>query len=126
LLIRDGRKKKVYIKIAKRQDDESLARKESGGSDDLGIMASELTPEIARQLGFDENEKGVVITNVKPGSKGELAGVRQGDLIKEINRKTVSALDDYQKKIQNIKKGETIQLLIKRSRVGFIVIKIVK
>ena len=126
LLIRDGRKKTVYIKIAKRQDDESLAKKEHGGSDELGIMASELTPEIARQLNFDENEKGVVIANVKPGSKGELAGVRQGDLIKEINRIPVLALNDYHKKMQKIKKEETIHLLIKRSRVGFIVIKITK
>ena len=126
LLIRDGKEKTVYIKIAKRQDDESLVRKETEGSDGLGLMASELTPETARQLGYDENEKGVIITNVKPGSKGEQAEIRQGDLIKEINRRPVSTLNDYQEKMQKIKKGETIHLLIKRSRIGFIVIKITK
>jgi serine protease Do len=126
VLIREGKKKTVYIKIAKRQDDESLAQRETGGSDELGLMASELTPEIAGQLGFDENEKGVIITGVKPGSKGEQAGVHQGDLIKEINRRPVSALNDYHKKMQNIKKGEIIHLLIKRNRIGFIVIKITK
>ena len=126
LLIRDGKEKTVYIKIAKRQDDESLVRKETESSDELGLMASELTPETARQLGHDENEKGVIITNVKPGSKGELAGIRRGDLIKEINRRPVSTLNDYQQKMQKIKKGETIHLLIKRSRIGFIVIKITK
>ena len=126
LLIRNGKEKTVYIKVAKRQDDESLVRKETESSDELGLMASELTLETARQLGYDENEKGVIITNVKPGSKGELAGIRQGDLIKEINRRPVSTLNDYQKKMQKIKKGETIHLLIKRSRIGFIVIKITK
>ncbi len=126
LLIRDGKEKTVYIKIAKRQDDKSLVKKETESSDELGLMASELTPEKARQLGHDENEKGVIITNVKPGSKGELAGIRPGDLIKEINRRPVSTLNDYQIKMQKIKKGETIHLLIKRSRIGFIVIKITK
>jgi len=126
LLIRDGKEKTVYIKVAKRKDDESLVSKETESSNGLGLMASELTPEIAKQLGFDQNEMGVMITGVKPGSKGELAGVRQGDLIKEINRKPVSTLNDYQKKMQKIKKGETIHLLIKRSRIGFIVIKITK
>ena len=126
LLIRNGKEKTVYIKIAKRQDDESLVRKETESSDELGLMASELTLETARQLGYDENEKGVIITNVKPGSKGEHAGIRQGDLIKEINRRPVSTLNDYQEKMQKIKKGETIHLLIKRSRIGFIVIKIIK
>ena len=126
LLIRNGKAKTVYINIAKRQDDESLVRKETESSDELGLMASELSPETARQLGYDENEKGVIITKVKPGSKAEQAGIRQGDLIKEINRRPVSTLNDYQEKMQKIKKGETIHLLIKRSRIGFIVIKITK
>jgi serine protease Do len=126
VLIRDGKEKTIYIKIAKRQDDESLVRKDTESGDELGLMASELTPETAKQLGYDENEKGVIITNVKPGSKAELAEIRQGDLIKEINRRPVSTLNDYQKKMQKIKKGETIHLLIKRSRIGFIVIKITK
>jgi serine protease Do len=126
LLIRDGKEKTVYIKVAKRKDDESLVSKDTESSNGLGLMASELTPEIAKQLGFDENEMGVMITGVKPGSKGELAGVRQGDLIKEINRKPVSTLNDYRKKMQKIKKGETIHLLIKRSKIGFMVIKITK
>ncbi|OQY06628.1 MAG: peptidase [Desulfobacteraceae bacterium 4572_123] len=126
LLMRDGKKKTVYIKIAKRQDDESLVKKETETSDELGLKVSELTPETARQLGYDEKEKGVIITGVKAGSKAEQAGINQGDLIKEINRKPVSRLNDYQKKMQKIKKGETIHLLIKRSRIGFIVIKITK
>jgi len=126
VLIRDSKEKTVYIKIAKRQDDKSLVKKETKSSDELGLMASELTPETARQLGYDENENGVIITNVQQGSKGELAGIRPGDLIKEINRRPVLTLNDYQEKMQKIKKGEIIHLLIKRSRIGFIVIKITK
>jgi len=126
LLIRNGKEKTVYIKMAKRQDDKALVKKETESSDELGLKASELTPETARQLGYDENEKGIIITNVKTGSKGELGGIRSGDLVKEINRRPVSTLNDYQKMMQKIKKGETINLLIKRSRIGFIVIKITK
>lgn len=125
-LIRNGKKKTLYIEIAKRPDDESLVRKETETSNELGLRVSELTPEMARQLGYEENEKGVIITKVEPGSKGEHSGIRQGDLIKEINRRPVSTLNDYQKKMQKIKKGETIHLLIKRNRIGFIVIKIIK
>lgn len=126
VLIRDGKEKTVYLKIAKRQDDESLVRKKTESNDELGLIASELTPETARQLGYDENEKGVIITNIKPGSKGELAEIRQGDLIKEINYEPVTTLSDYQKQMKKIEKGESINLLIKRSRIGFIVIKIIK
>ncbi|MDY6790982.1 MAG: DegQ family serine endoprotease [Thermodesulfobacteriota bacterium] len=126
LLIRDGREKTLYIKIAKRQDDESLVSKKTESSNGLGLMASELNPETARQLGYEESEKGVIVTGVKEGSKAEQAGIRQGDLIKEINRRPVSTLNDYHQKMRKISKGETIQLLIKRSRVGFMVIKVIK
>ncbi len=127
-LIRNGKKRTLYIKIAKQPDEESLARKgkELDAENELGLKVSELTPKIARQLGFDENEMGVVIANVEPGSKGELAGMRQGDLIKEINRRPVSTLSDYHKKMQEIKKGETIHLLLKRIKEGFVVKKITK
>ena len=124
--IRNGKKKTLYINTAKLPEEESLVRKETESGDELGLKVSELTPEIARQLGFEENEKGVIIANVKTGDKGELAGIRQGDLVKEINRRPVSAVEDYHKKMQKIKKGETIHLLIKRSRIGFIVIKTTK
>jgi len=125
-LIRNGKKKTVYIKIAKQPDDKSLVRKELETSNELGLKVSELTPEMARQLGYEENEKGVIITSVKSGSKADNAGIRQGDLVKEINHRPVSTLSEYQKQMEKIKKGETIHLLLKRSKVGFVVIKITK
>jgi len=124
--IRNGKEKTLHIKTAKLPEEESLAKKKTESNDELGLKVSELTPETAGQFGNDENEKGVIIIGVKPGSKGEHSGIRQGDIIKEINRRPVSTLNDYLKKMQKIKKGETIHLLIKRSRIGFIVIKIIK
>lgn len=125
-LFRNGKEKTVYIKTAKRLEDDSRPKEEIETSDELGLKASELTPEMARQLGYEENEKGVIITSVKSGSKGNNAGIRQGDLVKEINHKPVSTLSEYQKQMGKIKKGETINLLLKRIKVGFIVIKITK
>jgi serine protease Do len=77
----------VNVEIAKRDDSEPLAQRKSEDSEKLGIRIAEATPETAKRFGHSENEKGVLVVGVEPGSKADEAGVRQGDLVKEVNRK---------------------------------------
>jgi serine protease Do len=121
-ILRDGKEKTVKVKIAKRDDSERLARREpqsNGG--ELGIRIAEMTPELAQRYGHSENEKGVLVVGVQSGSKAAEAGVRQGDLVKEVNRKPVAAVSELR---AELKKGDKLQLLVKRPNAGFIVIKI--
>jgi serine protease Do len=126
-LLRDGKEKTIYIKTAKREDTRMLAEQEQEDrNEDIGLTVKTLEPEMARHMGYDENEQGVVITEVKPGSKGDLAGIRQGDLVKEINRTPVNTIKEYQKQMRKIKKESPVQLLIKRGRSGYVVAKFTK
>jgi serine protease Do len=121
-LLRDGQEKIVNVEIAKRPESERLAKSESDESGtELGIQIAEMTPEMARRFGHSENEKGVLVIGVKPGSKAEEAGVQQGDLVKEVNRKPVTTPDELRAEIE---KQDKIQLLVKRPNAGFVVIKI--
>ena len=61
------------------------------------------------------------MVGVEPGSKADEAGVRQGDLVKEINRKPVTSVSELRSEIE---KDDQIQLLVKRPNAGFVVIKI--
>jgi len=47
----------------------------------IGIQLEVLTPAMARQLGLDENVKGVLVNSVNPGSPAEKAGLKEGDVI---------------------------------------------
>jgi serine protease Do len=47
----------------------------------VGIVLSPLSPALARQLGLDELTKGVVVSEVLPGSPADKAGIKQGDVI---------------------------------------------
>ena len=120
-ILRDGMEKTVKVKIAKRDDSELLARREPGNNGELGIRIAELTPEMAKRYGHSETEKGVLVVGVESGSKAAEAGIRQGDLVKEVNRKPVSSVAKLR---AELKKDEKIQLLVKRPNAGFIVIKI--
>jgi serine protease Do len=120
-ILRDGKTKTVNVKIAKRDDSETLAEQQPEGSGKLGIRIAEITPETARQFGHSETDKGVLVVGVEPGSKADEAGVRKGDLVKEINRKPVTSVSQLRTEIE---KDDKIQLLVKRPRAGFLVIKI--
>lgn len=123
-LLRDGKSKSVTVEIAKRKDSEPLAKVETQDKKELGIQISELTPESARQFGYQENEKGVVVMGVKPGSKADQAGIQQGDLVKEINRNPVRSIDDLRAEVGKAKDDDSMQMLVKRPNAGFLVIKI--
>jgi len=79
-----------------------------------GLTVMSLTKEIARQLGFNKDEKGVVVVRVEPASPADDAGIKKGDIIKEVDRKRVDKLEDFNKIISNIKKDEPVLLFIAR------------
>jgi len=124
-IVRGGEKETVHVALSQRKDADLLASRPSNDSNEFGLQLSELNPETARRLGFSKDEIGVLVTQVAPDSRGYKAGMQQGDVVKEINRKPVSTLEDYYKRMENISSDKPIQLLIKRPHVGFLAIKIV-
>jgi len=120
-LLRDGKEKTVNVEIAKRDDSGQLAQRKSEDSERLGIRIAEATPETAKRFGHSETEKGVLVVGVEPGSKADEAGVRQGDLVKEVNRKPVTTVSELRAEVE---KDDNVQLLVKRPNAGFVVIKI--
>jgi serine protease Do len=55
-----------------------------------------------------------VVVGVKAGSTAEEIGVREGDIILEVNRKTVSSLRSYEQAASGLAKDQAVLLLIKR------------
>jgi len=58
---------------------------------------------------------------VLEGSPAEEAGIQEGDLIKEVNRKPVRDLKSYQAQISSIKKGGNVLFRIKRGGMNLFV-----
>lgn len=61
------------------------------------------------------NLQGTVIDNIVPGSLSEKAGLMKGDIIAEINGKSVSEIDDLKKYIdQRVLSGRTVMVVFER------------
>jgi Do/DeqQ family serine protease len=67
---------------------------ERGTPGRFGMSVEPLTPEIARQLDLDSDVKGVVIADVDPSGAAASAGLREGDVIQQVNGKAVRSGED--------------------------------
>jgi serine protease Do len=126
-LLRNGKRKTVQVELAKRDDDKLTAKGPGEESnDDIGIQLMDLSDENAGRFGFEADEKGVLVIGIKPGGKAESAGIRRGDLVKEVNHEQVLSVREYTKQVNKIDEGDDVQFLIRRAREGFVVVTFTK
>jgi serine protease Do len=84
----------------------------------LGLTVRDLTTELAQRFGYDQ-EEGVIITRVTPGSEAAEKGLRAGYVIVEVNRKPVNNVEQFRKAIARaIDQDERILLLITNGQVS--------
>ncbi len=115
-IIRNGERLSVPVVLGILTDDAptTLARLQpSDVEDTLGLRVRAITPEIARRLRL-ENTQGVVVTEVVPAGPAAEAGLRRGDVIREVNRATVTDMDDYDAATSKLTPDTATLLLVER------------
>ena len=118
-VLRDSKTLKLSVMLAEQPKDMGAKKgesvKEEGKSTALaGLEVQDLTPEIARQLNLPRGTQGVVVSNVETGSAAEEAGLQGGDVIVELNRKSIRNLDDFRKASRLLGKKDSVLMLISR------------
>ncbi len=119
VLLRDGREMPVSMVLGERprdfsgRNDQPEDAPEEKTGEKLGLTIQTLTPDIAQQLGY-RNEHGVLINSVTSGSPADEAGLRRGDLIKEVNRAEVRTALEFKRLASRAQSGDSIVLLVNR------------
>ena len=114
-VIRQGKRREIAIEIGKLGDDQRIAAAPSAGVEGLGLTVQTVTPDLARQVG-GEAGKGVVVTNVEPGSVAAQAGIRAGSIILEVDRAAVGSAADFQRAVKAAGDDERLLLLVAYDR----------
>jgi serine protease Do len=65
-------------------------------SQDLGITVRDITYELRRYLQKKDDEPGVVISKIEPGSKASVAGIKPFEVITHVNDKPVMNVKDFE------------------------------
>jgi S1-C subfamily serine protease len=116
-VLRDGAQQKISVTTAARPDQRegragSTSKPKQGQAkpqQSRGLETTELTPEIARRIGY-QGQGGVVVANVQPGSAADRAGLMRGDVIEEVNKKPVSSAQ----KLEELLSGPKVLLRVHR------------
>jgi serine protease Do len=74
---------------------------------------------VAERLGVElqQGDKGVVVTDVRPDSPADQAGIAEGDLIREVNRTPIERIEDVEKGMSR-RSGDSRQILLRVERQG--------
>jgi serine protease Do len=119
VIFRDGKEQKLAITVAELEDEVAATTRgrEEDSTANLGMTVQVLTPELARQLGYDRGEKGVVVTDVEPGSLAARGGLRPKDLVVDVNGAAVRTVRDFRDALDKNDAARGIRLQVKREGV---------
>jgi serine protease Do len=110
-VLREKKELILNVAVGELKDEEVVASAPEKG--EMGLTVQRLTPQIAESLGLEKTD-GVVVSAVEPGSAGDEAGIRRGDVIVEIDRKAIRNLDEYKKAMTTSRKGKGVLFLVRR------------
>jgi serine protease Do len=122
VILRDGKRATLDFTTAEMPANAGVARSsprghgggESSRFEKLGLQVETLTSELAEQLGV-KVASGVVITNVVQGSLADLAGLSNGMVITEVNRKPVKSVEEFSKAVNERTVAKGLLLLVQTS-----------
>jgi serine protease Do len=95
--------------------EEEPGNEEEPAAGKLGISVRAITPDMADRLGIPAN-KGVIVSDVKPGSFAEDIGLSRGDVILEVNKQAVNSEDDFRRITGQLKTGQDAVFLVRQGR----------
>ena len=115
-ILREGNTLTVPVVLGTLQEDGAQAEakvKPSEVEASLGLRVEPITPDIASSLKLEDTD-GVVIAGVESGGPAAEAGLRRGDVVREINRAPIRDLDDYEAATTNLKTDSAVLILVQR------------
>ena len=128
--LRNGRDQNFQVALAELPDREQPASEgedtsTSGptGNTKFGLTVQPLSAETASRYGLDADDQGLLVTRVDPTGSAANAGIRQGDLIQEVNRQAVKTVPEFSTAIQQSGAKPALVLVKRRNAVIYLTLK---
>jgi serine protease Do len=126
--LRDGKRATANVKLARRPESatEGSELAPGGGSKDIGVLngvgVGDITPQLRDQLQIPSRIKGALITSIDPESPSAKQGLREGDVILDLDQKTVANADEAVKLSEEIKGPRVLVRIWRNGRIHFLAV----
>jgi serine protease Do len=121
-VVRDQARVILDVGLSERRDAAVVASlPQSRNEVKLGLDLQDLTAGLAEKFKLQDH-KGVLVTKVESGSLAQSEGLREGDLIKEVNRATVGSVAEFTTALAKLRRGDTVLLRVLRENRAFYVV----
>ena len=103
---RQGKEREIDVRTAAEHESETVvASAHADKEGKIGITLQTLNPQLASSLGLQKDAKGAAITAVQPGSPADVVGLREGDVVVEVDRDPVASAADAADKLHEQREG---------------------
>ncbi|HTS76123.1 MAG TPA: DegQ family serine endoprotease [Bryobacteraceae bacterium] len=116
-VLRDNKTMNLTAQLGQFPSNEEQASNAAPGEHESmleGVQLSTLTPEVAQQLQLGPNAKGVVVESVSQDSAAAEAGLQRGDVIQQVNHRTVTNMSEFRQAMNSTTKNNPALLLVNR------------
>jgi serine protease Do len=113
-LVRDGKTLNSPVtleEMGSRKGERAASGKEQGKGR-WGIGITDLNADVRQQLQLPNDVRGALVGRVEPGSPADEAGLTQGDVILQVNRKDTPTAADVKDALSKVPDGQDVMLLV--------------
>ena len=113
-VVRDGKTLNSPVtleEMGSRQGERASTGQEHGKAR-WGIGLTDLTADARQQLQLPNDVRGALVGRVEPGSPADEAGLTQGDIIVQVNRKDTPTAADVKDALSKVPDGQDVMLLV--------------
>ncbi len=137
-ILRDGKEQKLDVTLAARPSAQERAQANSNNNQNtpsqasgvrLGILGVDMAPAIAQQMNLSQDQRGVLVQQVEPGSLADKAGLQAGsqsatidgqdimvggDVITALNGEQIATIQDLKSALSQLPGNHPITLTVLR------------
>ncbi len=135
-VVRDGKPQALKVTIEEQPQEFGNARvpvrpaprgdRNTVSLDKLGMEVTDLTPELAEQLGLKDQDTGAVIASVEPNGAAAEAGLRRGTVIVKVDKQAVASATSLKSALDKatLDKGVLLQVVTPQGGTSYVLLKV--
>jgi serine protease Do len=122
-ILRNGEPRELSVVLSERKDESEAPEVVPVKTPEsiLGLTIEDISKEAADRLKLKDTQ-GVIITKVEADSLADRGGLKEGDVIREINRHAIADSSDFRKTSEGLKPEDGVLVRIIREQRGLFVV----